>query len=326
MPYRTVVLLVTFALSVLGAPLISGAQQAAKVPRTGALLRGPPASTEQYIAAFRLGLRELGYVEGQNIALDLRWVEGQSEQFRDLAADLVRVKADIIFVWGTIAATAAQHATSTIPIVFVAIADPVEAGLVASLARPGRNITGLSNNLSAELSAKRLEMLKETVPALRVVAVLRNPDNLASTLQLRETQVAAQALGLQLHVVELREPQEFESAFSAMTQARADALLVLADTVFLSHRAQVAALAAKSRLPTIFNVRQYAEVGGLMAYGPSLVDLFRRAATYVDKILKGAKPVELPTKFELIINLKTAKALGMTIPPSLLLLADEVIR
>jgi putative ABC transport system substrate-binding protein len=299
--------LITFTAVMLFAALPAEAQQP-KVPRIGALLSGSSSTTTHYIEAFRQGLRELGYVEGQNIAVEYRWAEGRSDRFPDLAADLVRAKVSLIFAWGTTAVTAAKRATGTIPIVFVGVGDPVGTGVVASLARPGGNITGLTN-ISAELSSKHLELLKEIVPGLTRAAVLRNPINPASTSQLRETQSAAQALGVQLQVVEVRDPKEFESAFSAMTRERARALIVLADPVFLSHRTQISDLAAKSRLPAVFNVGQYVEVGGLMAYGPSLVDSFRRATIYVDKILKGTKPadlpVEQPTKFELVINLKT---------------------
>ena len=285
------------------------------------LLRGG-----HYVDAFRQGLRELGYIEEQNIRLEYRWAEGG---FPDLAANLVRGRVDLIFAWGTTAATAAKRATGTIPIVFVAAADPVGSGLVASLARPGGNVTGLTN-ISAELSVKMLELLKQVAPGVARVGVLRNPGNPVSALQLKQTEIAARSLGVQLQVVDAREPSELEGAISTLTRERADALTVLADPMLLSQRARIADLAARSRLPAVFNVRQYAEAGGLLAYGPSLADLFHLAATYVDKILKGARPadlpVEQPTKFELVLNLRTARALGLTIPPPVLARADEIIQ
>ncbi|HEU4340590.1 MAG TPA: ABC transporter substrate-binding protein [Candidatus Binatia bacterium] len=297
------------------------AQQAKKVPRIGALLSGSSSTTAHYIEAFRQGLGELGYAEGRNITVEYRWAEGRSDRFSDFAADLVRAKVDLIFAGGTTAVTAAKRATGTIPIVFVGVGDPVGTG--------GGNITGMTN-ISAELSAKHLELLKEIVPGLIRAAVLRNPVNPASNSQLRETQTAAKALGVQLQVVEVRDPKEFESAFSEMMRERARALIVLADPVFLSRARQISDLAAKNRLPAVFNVGQYVEVGGLMAYGPSLVDSFRRAAIFVDKILKGTKPADLPVeqpiKFELVINLKTAKQIGLTIPSMVLARADRVIR
>jgi putative tryptophan/tyrosine transport system substrate-binding protein len=307
----------------------ANAQQLTNVPQVGTLFSGYSSTATHYVAGLRQGLRELGYVEGQNIAIQYRWAEGRSDRFPDFAADLVRAKVDLIFAWGTTAVTAAKQATTTIPIVFVGVGDPVGSRVVSSLARPGGNITGLTN-ISAELSSKHLELLKEVVPGLSRVAALRNPVNPASASQLKETQAAATGLGVQLRVMEVPDPKEFENAFSAVTRWRAGALIVLADPVFLSHRIQISELAARSRLPTVFNVGQYVDSGGLMAYGPSLVDSFRRAAYYVDKILKGAKPADLPieqpTKFELVINLKTAKQIGLTIPPNLLARADKVIR
>jgi len=274
-------------------------------------------------------MRALGYVEGQNLVLEYRAAAGHYERFPDLAAELVRLKVDVLMMGSTPAALAAKHATTTIPIVMVAMGDPVGSGLVASLARPGGNITG-SSGLQPEVVGKQLEFLKAVLPTVSRVAVLWNPANPVAALMVREADVAAQALGVQLHLLAARGPDAFDSAFAAMTSAHAGALLILADPMFLQHRRRLAALAATSRLPTIHNVRAFVEAGGLLCYGVSQPDQWRRAATYVDKILKGAKPadlpVEQPTKFELIINLKTAEALGLTIPPTLLFQADEVIR
>jgi putative ABC transport system substrate-binding protein len=274
-------------------------------------------------------MRALGYVEGQNLVLEYRGAEGQHERFPDFAAELVRLKVDVIVTQGTPAALAAKHATTTIPIVMVGVGDPVGSGLVASLARPGGNITGLSV-LAPELVGKQLEFLKDVLPTVSRVALLWNPANPAHALNVREADVAAQAVGVQLHLVEARGPDAFDSAFAAMTSAHVGALLVLGDSVFFQHRSRLAEFAATSRLPTMHNIRPHVEAGGLMAYGPSSLDLRRRAAGYVDRILKGAKPgdlpVERPMKFELVINLKTAQALGITFPPSLLFQADEVIR
>lgn len=326
---KTAGVIVTVLLGILVAPLASDAQQERKIARIGALMTGSPAAAGPYIEAFRQGLRELGYSEGENIAIEYRWVEGKADLFREFAADLLRVKVDLIVAFGTTAVTAAKQATSTVPIIFLAVGDPVGTGIVASLARPGGNVTGLTN-ISAELSAKLLELLKEVVPGLTRVAVLRNPTNPVSAPQLRWTELAARSLGVQLQVVDVRDPKEFEAAFLSMTRERAGALTVLADPMFLSQRRRIADLAAKSRLPATFNWRQYAEAGGLIAYGPNLADQWRRVATFVDKILKGAKPadlpVEQPTRFELVINLRTTKALGLTIPQSILIRADHVIQ
>ena len=307
----------------------AAAQQSGKIPRIGALFTGPSATATPYVEAFRTGLRDLGYIEGRNIAIEYRWAELRANHFADLAADLVRAKVDILFTWGSTATAAAKQATSTVPIVFVGVGDPVGPKFVANLSRPGGNITGQSN-LSRELSQKHLELLKEVVPRLDRVTVLRNPDNPVSALQLRETEDAARSFSVQLQVVELSDPAKLDGAFLAMKRERAAAVIVLADPVFLSHRKRIADLAVNSRLPTVFNVGQYSESGGLIAYGPSLTAMFRRAAIYIDKILKGAKPgdlpVEQPTKFELVINLKTAKQIGLTIPPNVLARADKVIR
>jgi putative ABC transport system substrate-binding protein len=329
-PIRLVVML---ALVILTAPLAVDAQPPTNVHRVGRLLgAGSPSSgSDPSFEAFRQGLRELGYVEGQNLVIEDRYAEGSQERLRDLAAELVRLPVDVIVAEGAAAIRAAQHATRTIPIVMAATADPVGQGFVASLVHPGGNITGLSF-LSADLPGKRLELLKETVPQSMRIAVLINAAHPYYESVMHNLTGAARVLGLQLHVVEVRRVDELDTAFAAMPRAGADAVIVIEDAVLLNTlRGQVVAdLAAKSRLPVMYGWREWAVAGCLMAYGPSLPDVLRRAATYVDKILKGAKPVELPveqaTKFELVINLKTAKALGLTIPPSLLFQADEIIR
>ncbi len=311
------------------APLSTDAQQAGKVPRIGYLSASSPSGGPRLLEAFRKGLRELGWVEGQNIVIDYRYAEGRFDRLPDLAAELVRLKVDIIVAVPTPAAAAAKNATGTIPIVMVSVGDPVGIGLIASLARPGGNVTGLSYSVDQKIFGKGLELLKETVPKIRHVAILWNPANPAHPLAIREVNVAARSLGLQLQLLEARGPNEFDGAFAAMAKERVGALLVVADSMFILHRTRLADLAARSRLPAMYGVRESAEAGGLMSYGPSSSDLWRRAATYVDKILNGAKPadlpVEQPTKFELVINLKTAKALGLTIPQSMFIRADEVI-
>jgi putative ABC transport system substrate-binding protein len=330
MRLRALGLMLTFTLGLLVAPLTAAGQQPTKGYRIGRLSPGPSIESNAFEEAFRQGLRELGYVEGQNLVIEYRNAEGSLERLRDLADELVRLKVDVIVTGEIVAIRAAQHATHTIPIVMAANFDPVGQGFVASLAHPGGNTTGLSF-LSAELPGKRLEILKETVSQSTRIAVLANPANPSYESHMPHLTVAARALGLHLHVVEVRRADELDSAFAAMTQAGADALIVLSDPLLLDNmRGRVADLAAKSRLPAMYDWRMYVDAGGLMSYGPSLADTYRRAAVYVDKILKGAQPadlpVEQPTKFELVINLKTAKALGLTIPPTLLFQADEVIR
>ncbi len=329
MKFCRAVLLVTLGL--LAAPLAAPAEQPGKVFRIGILGNVPLTDPEgaRVWGAFIQGLRELGYVEGQNITIERRFSEGKYERLPDLAADLVRLKVDVIVAPATNPVFAAKQATRTIPIVMTGSGDAVGSGLVASLARPGGNVTGLST-LAPEIVGKQLELLKEMVPRVSRVAVLWNPTNTGHSLSLREAKVAARSLGVQLQLLEARRPDEFEGAFAAMTRERAGALLVLGDGMFLLHPTRIADLAAKSRLPAMYGLREFVDAGGLMAYAHSLRDNFRRAATYIDKILKGAKPadlpVEQPTKFELVINLKTAKALGLTIPQSILIRADEVIR
>ena len=308
----------------------AGAQQAKKIPRIGFLASVSASSDADRIEAFRQGLRELGYVEGQNVTIEYRWADGKFEQLPDLAAELVRLKVDVIVAVVTQASLAAKKATGTIPIVMVGVSDPVGSGLVASLARPGTNITGTSS-MTAEIIGKLLELLKETLPKISRVAALWNPANpVFQALQLRETEVAARALGVQLRILEARGPDEIDGAFAAMVKERTKALLILGDPVFTSHRKRIADLAAKYRLPAVSGTREYVEAGGLMAYGPSFPDMHRRAATYVDKILKGTKPADLPVeqpkKFEFIINLKAAKQIRLTIPPNVLARADKVIR
>jgi ABC-type uncharacterized transport system substrate-binding protein len=320
---------VTLILSLLVASPAAGAQQATKVHRIGWLSTSAP-RVDLTPDALRQGLRELGYVEGQNLVMEYRWAEGKAERLPDLAAELVQLPVDVIVAAGTAAVRAAQHATRTIPIVMADTADPVGQGLVASLARPGGNITGFSL-LMAELPSKRLELLKETVPQRARVAVVANPADPTYEARMNNLRMAAQALGLPLHVVEMRRADELDPAFAAMPRAGVDALLVFGDTLLLGRlRGRTIDLAAKHRLPAMYEGRPWVVAGGLMSYGPSLSDMHRRAAVFVDKILKGAKPADLPVeqpmKFELVINLKTAQALGLTIPPSLLFQADEVIK
>ena len=327
---RTIIgFIITCALGCLCvAPLAPEAQQAGKVYRIGSLLIAP-SGRALYMGAFLEGMRALGYVEGQNLVLEYRYADGQFERFPALAAELVRLPVEVLLVGSTQAALAAKDATTTIPIVMAGAGDPVGSGLVASLAQPGGNITGLSV-LGPDLVGKQLEFLKDVRPTVTRVALLWNPANPVAALIVREAELAAQRLGVQLHLVEARGPEAFDSAFGAMTSAHAGALLVVPDSIFFQHRSRLAELAATSRLPSMYNSRGHVEAGGLLCYGPSFTDIGQRAAAYVDKILKGAKPadlpVEQPTKFELVINLKAAQALGLTIPPTVLFQADEVIR
>ena len=309
------------------------AQQPTKIPRIGYLGGNSPSSNSDRIEAFRQGLRELGYVEGENIVIEWRHHEGKLDRLPALAAELVRLKVDIIITVGSPAARAAKEATVTIPIVMIQVGDPVGSGFVASLARPGGNITGLSG-LAPELSGKRLELLKEIVPKLSRVAVFGTSTNPGNAQSLKEVEIAARALKVQLQYLDIRDardPKDIETAFRAASKGRAEAVLMMvAGAVAIAHRTQILNLAVKSRLPVIYRGRAFADAGGLMAYGVNITDLDRRAATYVDKILKGAKPadlpVEQPTKFELIINLKAAKQIGLTIPPNVLVRADRVIK
>ena len=311
----------------------AAAQQSQKIYKVGRLSAGSPADplSKATYEVFQEGLRDLGWVEGKNIILDNRWVKDKAESAQNLAAEFVHLKVDVIVAVGSPMIQAAKQATTTIPIVMSGTgADPVAAGFVASLRQPGRNITGLSM-LSTELSGKRLELLKEMTASLGRVAVLRNPGFPAVAIQSKETELAAKSLGLQLQAWEVASPKEIESAFSSMSKAATSGLIVFSDPVILErNRATIIALALKYRIPTVYPWSNYAQEGGLASYSASLLDMQRRAATYVDKILQGAKPadlpVEQPTKFELVINLKTAKQIGLTIPPNVLARADRVIR
>jgi len=327
--WKTVGVIVTFALSMLVGPLAVTAQPPAKIPRIGMLVGGSPDWTAPTLEAFRQRLRELGYVEGHTIAIDYRFAEGKSEPLPALAAELVHLPVDILVTWSSTAAWAAKHATSTIPIVIGAATDPVAQGLAASHARPGGNITGVAS-APMGVQGKTVQVLTEALPGLSRVALLWTSANPAHTLMLREAQEAAQELGLQTQPLDVREASALDRAFAAMARERAEALVVLNDQLFLTHRTRLVELTGAHRLPTIYGNREYVEAGGLMAYGTNFRENFRRAAVYVDKILKGANPADLPMEqpmhFELILNLKTAQALGITIPPTLLVLADEVIR
>jgi putative ABC transport system substrate-binding protein len=315
--------------ALLALPLAARAQQTAKIPRVGYLSASNALASSARVEAFREGLRELGYVEGKNIVIEFRYSEGNPERTPGLAAELVRSKIDVIVTGGAIDTRAAKDATTTIPIVMAADAGPVESGFVASLARPGGNITGLST-LVPDLYGKRLEILKDTVPGLSRVLVLGTSFEPSNARALREAERAAGALKLHLQYLDVLDPKDIEAAFRTAGKGRPQAVLPLGSPVFNSQRAQMADLAAKSRLPAIYNTREYIEAGGLMTYGVSATDLFRRAATYVDRILKGAKPgdlpVEQPTKFEFVVNLQAAKRIGLTVPQRVLARADAVIR
>ena len=306
------------------------AQQAAKVYRIGLLSARSSSSESNRTEAFRQGLRELGYVEGKNIIIEYRYAEGKFERLPDLAAELVRLNVDVIVVFGVPPTRAAKQITTTIPIVMAGGSDPVRTGLVASFARPGGNITGVSD-LNVDLVTKRLELLKEVSPKTYHVAVLLNPANPTNSLQLQDVRAVAPALGVTLLILEIKGAEDFDRAFATMRRERVDALLVFSDPMFGFQQKRIADLAVKGRLPAMFGNRRYAEAGGLMSYGTANPDdQFRRAAIYVDKILKGANPGELPVerpmKLELVINLKVAKQIGLTIPPNLLARADRVIK
>jgi putative ABC transport system substrate-binding protein len=334
--------ILALAVGFLVTPLASDAQQPAKVYRIGFLGSSMSAPTEDTHPQecpimgcpnwqpWVEGLRERGYIPGQNLVIECRWTEGRDERAPAFLAELVRLKVDLIVATNTPNVHAAKQATSAIPIVMVYVADPVASGLVPSLARPGGNVTGVSFTAGPEIVGKHLELLKDAVPALSRAAVLLNPASPMTTIFLREAQAAARALGLALQSYEIRDSQEIEGAFAAMTKARAGALLVLAHPVIYAHGRRIVDLAAQNRLPAVYPYRDLVEAGGLMAYEANAPAMFRRASIYVDKILKGAKPadlpVEQPTKFDLVINLKTAKALGLTIPQSLLMRAEEVIQ
>jgi len=328
MTLRTIVLIATFVLGVLVGPLPAEAQEP-KVHRIGVLSGGFPTTSPARYEVFRQRLRELGYVEEKNMVTEYRWAEGKLKRFPALAAELVRLNVDVIVTWGPTATRSAKEATNTIPIVMANDVDPVGSGVVASLARPGGNITGLST-LAPQISGKQIELLKELVPQLSRVAVLGASTSTSSALALKMTELAAAAFGVQLQYLDVQGPKDIGTAFGEASKGHVDAVLVLPTAVLSSHRKQIVDLAVKSRLPAIYPRTAYTEAGGLMSYEPNLADLWRRAATYVDKTLKGVKPadlpVEQPTKFELLINLKTAKKMGLTIPSSILYRADRVIR
>jgi ABC-type uncharacterized transport system substrate-binding protein len=308
-------------------PLAARAQQAAKLPVIGYLGSATPANQSQWVAAFAQRLRELGWMDGRTIAIEYRWAEGRTERAAEIAAEFVRRKVDVIVTSGTGMVLAAKQATSVIPIVFAAAGDPVGTGLVTSLARPGGNATGLSSQ-TAETAGKRLELLREIVPGLGRLAILANVDNPVNVLDMREVQAAAHTLGLEVITLEIRRAEDIVPAFEALN-GRAEALYVVFDALVTTNRFRINTLALAARLPTMHTGRELVEVGGLMSYGPNFLDLFRRVADYTNKILRGTKPadipVEQPTKFDLIINLTTAKVLGLAIPESFLLRTDEVI-
>ena len=324
---RLIGLAVVLALSLALAPLAGEAQQAGKMPRIG-VLGGTRSANPARIKAFREGLGELGYVEGKSIVIEWRFLEDKGDRLPALAVELTRLKVDVLVAFGPASTQAAKEATNTIPIVMAQVNDPIGAGFVASLARPGGNITGLSL-MASELSGKKLELLKEIVPKLSRVAVFGTSTLPGNEQSVKETELAAKTLGLQLQYLGVEDPKDLDTAFRNAVSWRAHAIIVLQSPVFGSRRKALVELAVKNRLPAMYPHSEYMDAGGLMFYGPSISDLFRRAATYVDKILKGAKPadlpVEQPTKFELVVNLKTAKALGLTIPQSVLLRADQII-
>ena len=321
--------LLTSLAGALAAPLAAEAQQAGKVPRVGYLSPGTPNSNPHLLEAFRQGLRDLGWLEGQNIMIEYRYAEGRDDRLPALAAELVSQNPEAIVAVPTVSAVTVSKVTKTIPIVIVGGGDPVSLGLVASLGRPGGNVTGLSYDVDLETLGKGLELLRDAIPGIRRVAALSNPANPAQPLAIKKVTQTAQLLGLKVQLLEARGPEDFDGVFGAMAKQRAPALFVMADGVFLRHRRRLVEFAAKDRVPALHGFREVVVDGGLMSYGPSQPDLARRAAAFVDKILKGAKPgdlpIEQPTKFELVINLKTAKALGLTIPPSLLARADQLL-
>ena len=308
-------------------PLAARAQQP-KLPTIGYLGSGTPVTDSQWVAAFVQRMRELGWIDGRNLAIEVRWAEGRTERFAEIAAELVRLKVDVILTHNTPPVLAAKQATSVIPIVFASAGDPVGTGIVASLARPGGNVTGLSSQTS-DTAGKRLQLLREIVPGLRRLGIIGNAGNPLTVLEINEVQAAARTLGLEAPPLDIRRADDIASAFDALKD-RADALYLCGDPLVTTNRIRINTLALGARVPTMSVFRQYVEAGGLMSYGPNFADMFRRAADLVDKILRGAKPAEIPveqaTKFDLIINLTTAKVLGLTIPETFLLRADEVIQ
>ena len=322
---RLIGLAVILAVSLALAPLAAEGQQGAESRRLGLLRSGPP--PKSWVESLQQGLRDLGYVEGKTIVTEIRFTDGSTDKLPDLVAELLRLKVDVIVAMGTPAALAAKNLTRTVPIVVVAVNDPVGSGLVASLARPGENITGLTNQ-TPDLAMKRVELLKEFLPHLSRLAVLGNPAHPAYASQVKTIETGVGSLGVQLDIIAVRGPNDFEAAFKIAR--RAQALVQLDDVLLTTHRARLLELTAHNRLPAVYGIREFVDGGGLMAYGVNLPDLYRHAAIYVNKILRGAKPadlpVEQPTKFELVINLKTAKALGLTIPQTILIRADEIIQ
>jgi putative ABC transport system substrate-binding protein len=316
-------------LGAFGLPLVAQAQQPGRVYRVGFLGNSTPALEANLVGPFRDGLRDLGYIEGRNVLIEYRWAEGNYERFPALIAELIAQKVDVIVTAGTPASLAVKKATASIPLVMVAVGDPVGSGLVASLARPGGNLTGLVS-IAPDLEGKRLELLTEVVPKLSHVAFLLNPANAFHVTSEREARAAGKALHLKVEFVAVRAESEFDRAFQAISSQRPGALVMLADRLFLHHRARIVDFAARHRLPTVYAYTELVEAGGLMSFGPSYPGMHRRAAYFVDRILKGAKPgdlpMEQPTKFDLVINLKTAKALGLTIPQAVLLRATAVIQ
>jgi len=324
---RLITLAVVLGLTL--SPLAGETQQAGKTVTIGYLGNSSPSLESNAVEAFREGLRQLGYVEGHNLIIKYRWAEGQQERSAVLAAELVRLKPDVILTSGSLGTLAAKQATQSIPIVTAVAGDPVATGLVSSLAKPGGNVTGLTT-LNEELEGKRLEIFKQVVPKLSRVTVLLNPANPFTTIALKGTRSAAEALGVKLQPVEVRGTNDLDGAFATIKAARPQGLIVIPDRFLLTYRASIVQFMAKNRLPGMFPFREFSQEGGLMAYGPDTTDMYRHAATYVAKILRGAKPADLPmeqpTKFEFVINMKTAKALGLTIPPSVLGRADELIQ
>ena len=318
----------SLALVLLVAPLAADAQPPAKIPRIGLLMPVSPDTAAINIEAFRQGLRDLGYVEGRSVAFEYRYARGRDDALPGFAAELVRLNVDLILTWGTPAARAAKQATATIPIVIGAIADPTGTWIVTNLARPGGNITGVTS-ISLELEAKRLELLKALRPQIARVVTIWNPSNPVSALMLKQTQAAAKTLRIELLPVGVNAAREFDDAFATIARHRPDALSVQPEVLLLDQRTRILAFVAASGMPAVYGYREFVDAGGLMFYGPNWPDLFRRSASYVDKILKGAKPgdlpIEQPTKFEFVINMKTVKALGLTVPQSVLLRADQVI-
>jgi len=309
-------------------PLAARAQQPAKIPRIGFLGNSTATMEANLIGPLRDGLRELGYEEGRNVIIEFRWADGKYDQFPALVAELLAAKVDVIITAGTPATLAIKKATSMVPLVFIAVGDPVGTGVVPNLGRPGGNITGLSS-IAPDLEGKRLELLREVVPKLSHVAFFLNPANAFHTASMRQARVAAQSLGIKLQPMEVNKSEQLDGAFASIVKEKPDALLILADRVFLHNRKRMMEFAIQQRLPSVNAYRELVEAGGLISYGPSYEDMHRRAAVYVDKILKGTKPADLPieqpTKFTLLINLKTAKTLGLTVPPTLVARADELI-